>query len=63
LRRNFTILLCVLYAVVSILLWIFGKQLSDFWLGSVATWAIASSVTTSGCALFAALKLTEIMKV
>ncbi|MDG1702203.1 MAG: hypothetical protein P8I61_04730 [Opitutae bacterium] len=62
LRRNVTIVLCVLCAGVSIILWIFGKQLSDFWLGSVATWAIASSLTTWIFALFAAFKLREIME-
>lgn len=61
LRRNVTIGLCVFYAGVTITLWIFGKQLSDFWLGSVATWAIVSSLTTCGFALFAAFKLREIV--
>lgn len=62
LRRDVTIGLCVGCAAVSLLLWIFGAKFTNLWLGSIATWAISSSLITCGFALFASFTLKEIME-
>lgn len=60
LLRDVTIGLCVLYAGVSIVTWIFGSTMPSSWVGAVWTWAIISALVTCGSALLAVFNLKEI---
>lgn len=61
-RRNVSLAWAICGAVASILLWIFSKHLSNYWLGAWATVTLGVSSINCACMLLASFVLREIME-